>query len=332
MSVGRVPIGRLAYLNDGPRELIHVRRLLEIDRDAPEYNKERHAGTFYSESWALVHMLMTDAPYRGKVQELVTRLRKGDDAAAAFLAVYGKSFDAIEADLWLYIRKQAYLYFNVPYKETTTAQKLPVRIADGFEAGLVTANLLASSPARETEARAAFVSLSAQKPDDVQLLESRAYFELRHGHRDDAQTPMARAIELGSTNARLYRDYAVMGGVEERRELLQSRLRWHPTTCSRDSRSRPCSPAGQERGSACHPMPPLGYRLRTCTLSTDREGARQRTALERRERGNRDGDRAAQTQRATRAAEIDEQIRWSRGAGSEGQRPGPTRNPRRSST
>lgn len=221
MSVGRVPMGRLMHLNDGPVELIRVTRLLAIDHEAPEYNKSAHAGTFYSESWALVHMLMTDPRYRPKVLAFLARMEADDDGLAAFESVYGKNATAVETDLWGYIRKQAYGYFNVTYKEPKTTEKAPVRIAEGFEAGLVTANLLAVSRTREADARAAFDTLAKQKPDDIQLLESRGYFELRRGHREDALAPMSRAVELGSTNATLYRDYAMMGGVDDtRRESL----------------------------------------------------------------------------------------------------------------
>jgi hypothetical protein len=88
-----------------------------------------------------------------------------------------------------------------------------VRAADAFEAGLVTANLLAASPGKEAEARAAFDALSQVKPEDVDLLEARAYFELRTANPDEARPLLERAIALGSTNAAAYRDYATRFGL-----------------------------------------------------------------------------------------------------------------------
>jgi hypothetical protein len=221
MAIGRVPVARLRYLN-GPTELIRVARLFAVDHDSPEYNKSAHAGTFYSESWALVHMLMTDPQYRPKAQALLARMDADSDSAAAFQSIYGKATAAVEQDLYAYIHKQAFGYYAVAYKEPKAFDKAPVRVADGFEAGLVSANLRAVTGARESDARAAFDALARQKADDVQLVESRAYFELRHGHRDAALPFMARATELGSTNAALYRDYAILASLDDshREQLL----------------------------------------------------------------------------------------------------------------
>ncbi len=200
------------YLNTEAR-LIPLARLLAVEHGDPEYNTSAHAGTFYSESWALVHMLMTDSRYRPNVHTFMEAVGKGDDAAAALPSAFGKPLAAVQSDLEGYIRKQIYAYFTTPYKEPKISDKAPVRNADTFEAGLVTANLLAASPGKEAEARAAFDALSQMKPEDVGLLESRAYFELRTAHPDEAQPLLERAIALGSTNPAAYRDYATRFGV-----------------------------------------------------------------------------------------------------------------------
>jgi hypothetical protein len=212
MAVGRVPVDRLAYLNTEAR-LIPLARLLAVEHGDPEYNTSAHAGTFYSESWALVHMLMTDSRYRPHVHAFMDAVGNGADAHAALPSAFGKTLAAVQSDLEGYIRKQTYVYLTAPYKEPKISDKAPVRTADAFEAGLVTANLLASSPGKEAEARAAFDALAQVKPEDVDLLESRAYFELRTANPDEARPLLERAIALGSTNAATYRDYATRFGV-----------------------------------------------------------------------------------------------------------------------
>lgn len=207
MAVGRVPVDRLLYLNTEAR-LIPLARLLAVEHRDPEYNTTAHAGTFYSESWALVHMLMTDSRYRPNVHTFMEAVSKGDDAAAALPSAFGKPLAAVQNDLEGYIRKQTYAYFATPYKEPKISDRAPVRTADTFEAGLVIANLLAASPGKEAAARAAFDALSQVKPEDVGLLESRAYFELRTANPDEARPLLERAIALGSTNPAAYRDYA----------------------------------------------------------------------------------------------------------------------------
>jgi len=212
MAVGRVPVDRLVYLNTEAR-LIPLARLLAVEHGDPEYNTTAHAGTFYSESWALVHMLMTDSRYRPHVHAFMDAVGNGADAHAALPSAFGKTLAAVQSDLEGYIRKQTYVYLTAPYKEPKISDKAPVRTADAFEAGLVTANLLAASPGKEAEARAAFDALAQVKPEDVDLLESRAYFELRTANPDEARPLLERAIALGSTNAATYRDYATRFGV-----------------------------------------------------------------------------------------------------------------------
>src|SRR5580765_529704 len=212
MAVGRVPVDRLVYLNTEAR-LIPLARLLAVEHGDPEYNTSAHAGTFYSESWALVHMLMTDSRYRPHVHAFMDAVGNGADAHAALPSAFGKTLAAVQSDLEGYIRKQTYVYFTAPYKEPKISDKAPVRPADVFEAGLVTANLLAASPGKEAEAGAAFDALAQVKPEDVDLLESRAYFELRTANPDEARPLLERAIALGSTNAATYRDYATRFGV-----------------------------------------------------------------------------------------------------------------------
>jgi hypothetical protein len=229
MAVGRVPADRLAYLNTGAH-LIPIARLLAVDHGDPEYNTSAHAGTFYSESWALVHMLMTDSRYRPHAHAFIEAVGNGADARAALTSAFGKTLAAAQNDLEGYIRKQTYAYFTTPYHEPKISDNAPVRTADAFEAGLVTANLLAASAGKETEARAAFDALSNEKPEDIGLLESRAYLELRTANPDQAQPLLERAIALGSTNPAAYRDYATRFGVplDTAEALLRTAVRLDP--------------------------------------------------------------------------------------------------------
>ena len=209
MGVGRVPLGRLQHLANVTR-LIPLTRLLAIGHDAPEYNNDAHAGTFYSESWALVHMILTDARYRPQAQAFLNRVTAGTDAGAALSELYGKPVAALQQELEGYIRRQAYTYFVADYRDPPSLEKVPVEVVDEFEAGLVTATLLANVRAKEMEARTALDELARKHPDHLGLVEARALFERQRGHAAEALPYYARAVALGSTNVRLYREYAAL--------------------------------------------------------------------------------------------------------------------------
>jgi Flp pilus assembly protein TadD len=229
MAVGKVPVDRLLYLNTGGR-LLPLTRLLAIEHGDPEYSATAHVGTFYSESWALVHMLMTDARYRPNTHTFMEGVGNGDDARTVLPSAFGKPIAAIQSDLEGYIRKQTYAYLSAPYTQPKINDKAPVRTADAFEAGLVTANLLAANPGKADDARAAFELLSRQKPEDVGLLESRADFELRARHDDVARPLLEQAIDLGSTNPVTYRDLATRFSLplEDSESLLRKAVTLDP--------------------------------------------------------------------------------------------------------
>jgi tetratricopeptide (TPR) repeat protein len=214
MSIGHIPASRLRYLTEGSPKLLPLDQLFAVDHNSPEYTTKEHAGLFYSESWALTHMLLSDERYRPQSSRFLATVSGGTRSAAAFEVIYGKSAAAVFSDLVSYIHQDRYRYQLVDYRMPPQNAKAPVRTVSAFDGGLVTANLLANSQAREADARAAFDALArgVGPADELALVESRAYFELRHGHTVDAQPYFARAVELGSTNAGLLRDYAVTIG------------------------------------------------------------------------------------------------------------------------
>lgn len=222
MGVGRVPLDRLLYLKDVSR-LIPITRLVAVDHDAPEYNTEKHAGTFYSESWALVHMLMSDPKYRSDFSKLARVISDGAEGGAAFQQVYGKSLSAVEHDLEGYIQRSAYVYFRADYKQPKATDRALVSVVETFDADLVTANLLANQRAKENDARAVFARLEQQQPNHLALLESRAIFEVRAGNTTEALPFLRRAEAAGTANPQLLRHYASLVRDQEpdhARELL----------------------------------------------------------------------------------------------------------------
>jgi hypothetical protein len=213
MSIGRVPRNRLLYLSSGTK-LIDLPRLLAVEYDSPEYNTTTHAGVFYSESWALVHMLLTDSRYRGASGPLIALMSTGTATAADLEHLYSKPLAAISGDLLSYIHGGRYAYFSTTYRDPDDAQ-YTTRPATDFESGLATANVLAGLEHGEDAARAAFARLAADHPDEPSLAESEALFELRHGHADAARPLLARAVALGSHNVRIYAQYASMVGQDD---------------------------------------------------------------------------------------------------------------------
>ena len=206
MLVGDIPLPRLRLLRGVA--MMDLSALFAVGQDSKEFNDKAHNGLFYSQSWALTHMFLTDDRYRPGVPALLDLVQKGTASAPAVEQAFGRSLAMIGEDLRAHVRRDRYRGYAIRYKAPHIDEKMPVRTVERFEGDLVTANLLASAPNRVNDARAAFEQLSARKPDDLRLVESRAHFEMQRGDATLAAPHLARAIALGSKTASVYRNYA----------------------------------------------------------------------------------------------------------------------------
>lgn len=222
MSLGRVPMGRLSELRDGNR-MLDLPRLFAVDHNSAEYNTRTHAGTFYAQSWALTHMLMTADGYRQSVGRVLRAVSEGVPSAEALETVYGRPLAQVHSDLAAYVRGDRFAFFSAAYRDPQDEAGYPTRAVDPFEVGLVTANLLADAPDRIGAARAAYDKLLTARPHDAEVLGARGYLELRLGDRAAAADFLQRAVAAGSRNAAVYRWAALLTTSADGRETLLAR-------------------------------------------------------------------------------------------------------------
>jgi tetratricopeptide (TPR) repeat protein len=186
---------------------IDLGTLLAVRYDSPLYNEKSHAGLFYAESWALVHMLYLDADYRPKLPALLAGIKTGGDIPATFQKAYGKPLEQVQKDLELYMHGTR---FNASLFSTKLAKEVDapeVSESGPLEAGLVLADIVANTRGRGAEARELYNQLARDNPKDWQVEQGLARLSLREGKRPEALTHYAHAAELGSTNAKMYLDY-----------------------------------------------------------------------------------------------------------------------------
>jgi tetratricopeptide (TPR) repeat protein len=211
ITVGSIQPYALQYLQASGQAMFDLKRLFAVGHDSPEYNARAHVGMFYAQSTVLTHMLLTDDRYRPKSGQFMKAVVGGMSSAEALQTVYGKDTETVGRDLANYITLTQFLSLSDPNKAKKVEKKsYQVRPASAIEAGVVTANLLASSRDGEEAARTAFVKLEQQAPNDLSVLESRAFFELRRGTRDSALPYFARALEQGTRNVTLLKTYVAL--------------------------------------------------------------------------------------------------------------------------
>lgn len=226
VAIGQVIPGRYYYLKQN--KWLPLETLLAVDRSSPYYNERNRANIFYAESWALVHMLVLGPGYRPNVSKLLTAIGSGAAARDAFWQIYAKTTTQVQKDLEEYMRGTRFNEVVFGVKLEKSAQEPDIAPASPLESGVVLADLLALTRKRD-EAKQAYDALVQQFPNSWEPQAGLAELAWREKKLDEATTHFARAVELGSTNPRLYYDYArVARDAKARIPLLQKAVALAP--------------------------------------------------------------------------------------------------------
>ncbi|MBX9601646.1 MAG: hypothetical protein K2X35_11590 [Bryobacteraceae bacterium] len=205
--VGDLLAGR--YLTLQQEKWIPLDTLLDVDHGSPYYNEKNKTGIFYAQSWALTHMLNLDANFRPKLGDFLNSIAKGDTAAASFESAYGKTTAMVARDLRKYMDGNRFFAAVFPIKLEAKMENPEIRLADSFELGLALAELHVLGR-RTDQARAAYAKLATQNPRSIEVEEGLARLEQYERNFEAAKPHFAKAVELGSKNPRLLRDYVGM--------------------------------------------------------------------------------------------------------------------------
>ncbi|MEP7363872.1 MAG: hypothetical protein ABI972_11500 [Acidobacteriota bacterium] len=214
MRVGVAPVGRILEIRNG--KPIPLEELFAADHDSGRYNSKRHAGMFYAESWALTHMLYLDKRYMQERSKFMKAVLAGTPPADAFQTIYGKSLQQVFRDLEGYVRQDALFAANFDFKPSKDVGRIEPRKVDLLEARVVTTELLSSISSKKKAAGEAVEALLKDAAGDPQWAakahETAAFYYWRNTAREKALEHFAKAVELGSTSARAYADYAMILG------------------------------------------------------------------------------------------------------------------------
>ena len=205
MEVGWPPPGRGRVLLEGP--WIPLDALLSTGHSSPLYNEKSRAGMFYSESWALVHMLNLDSKYRPHLADMLRALKTAD-SAAAFQQAYGESIEQVQADLLEYVRRETLhgVAFKIPLEKSVESPEIEPH--SEMPARLALAELLTESPGKLPQADEMYRQLARDFPQRWEVEAALGRFAWRERHNRDAVTHFAHAAQLGTTGASMFLDYA----------------------------------------------------------------------------------------------------------------------------
>ena len=189
--------------------LLPITQLLAVTHDSPMYNEGNRRGVFYAESWALVHYLTFGGAERAnRFQLFLMAASQGAESAQAFKEVFGSDTDALQSDLFSYVRRMGLNAQRYEFDQKITAGTASevVVISDQEAAGYL-GEVISLDRDRLDDARAYLKKALDSGTEPARATASLGRLEWRAGKEDEALSLLERAVSLDSNMAVAQRSY-----------------------------------------------------------------------------------------------------------------------------
>ncbi|MBV9081062.1 MAG: tetratricopeptide repeat protein [Acidobacteriaceae bacterium] len=182
------------------------------------------AEVFYSESWALTHMLMLSPEYAPRFHDVVERIASGAPSEEALVNVYGRNLGIIKRDLHRWIEDHARAQADFGEIPNGADPALRSRAVTAFESREILAQLLLGIGELD-RAQAAYRELAKQEPEHGTVYAALGEIAVRKHEYASARDQLKRALEKGVGDAALcYRFASLADSVEIPEQDLQRAL------------------------------------------------------------------------------------------------------------
>ncbi len=189
------------------RRWIPLAQLLSAAENSRIPTDRHEADLFYSESWALTHMLVFSPVYAERFNRLAQAVASGQSDAEMIVQIYGKPLDAVAADLhaWIQRPRPGVALSGSP----TISQRMKVSRLNTFESHQMIADLLLAC-AELDRAQAEYEELARQESGNPTVVAALGTIAFRKGDPGRARTEWKRAMDLGIRDAKLCFQYAIL--------------------------------------------------------------------------------------------------------------------------
>jgi tetratricopeptide (TPR) repeat protein len=208
IEIGEVPEARKSLLAN--RNWLEFAALLAADRSSPILADRRQAELFYSESWALAHMILLSPDYGASCREFLDQLAASANSQQAFRSVYGKSPAEVESDLGAYLKSGRFRTMTGG-TAPNPAWNVKTEDATNLELQVARANIFIGTR-RNAEARRILEKVSSEYPGSWEAEQAFGFLCWYEADRDDARAHFQRAIQNGLMNAQTCLYYAGLLG------------------------------------------------------------------------------------------------------------------------
>lgn len=195
IEVGHVSDWNLKVIRG--RALMPLSQLTAMRQSDPVYRRDQPRVVFDSESWALVHYLLTENPgRRDQLLQFITRLHHGQETGAAFRDAFGTGPEGLEGEFYAYIRDPRFhfliLHRGLEAEKDEEIEK-PQRMSEAEALFRLGDLLIAFGGDRSTEAETYFARASQVGADSPWADIGRGYAYLQEQNWAEAVDSFQRA-------------------------------------------------------------------------------------------------------------------------------------------
>lgn len=210
-SVARVGAPVRAHLEWlGAHDLMPLARLFAITHGSPEYHEGDRRGTFYAQSWLLVHFMLSGSERDlARLEEALAEVRSGTPFAEAFARHYGDAA-ALQRQLIDHLDRSRFAMreWTLAERSATRAARVRERINAAEPLGSIGCALLGRDPPQREDAESYLREALAADPGDPAACAGMAWLMLQRGRFEDARPWASRALERDPVSAPVVRAFA----------------------------------------------------------------------------------------------------------------------------
>ncbi|HWA84659.1 MAG TPA: hypothetical protein VG710_00435 [Opitutus sp.] len=176
-----------------------------------DYHERDRAGLFYAESWLVVHWAMfgEGSPGADSLSRYVTALKTARSSEAAFAAAFGGDYRTIDHRLAVYLRSGEYIRRSYVLRAADLVASEPPRPATEGEVEYALGALQLGGRGAP-EALPHLERAVALEPANVAAWEALGFARLAQDEKDAALAAFDHATRLGSHNALVWHNHAVL--------------------------------------------------------------------------------------------------------------------------
>jgi tetratricopeptide (TPR) repeat protein len=208
-EAGRAEVGRyikkhVDWLKTRP--MIPISDLLLVNTSSADYHERDRVGTFYAQSWALVHYLVADRDRRNGLERYLAAIEQRKSPLVAFSEGWGLTPEQAQEELRSYIDEAKFRFHQMRLPKGSLKTSIKLKRLSDAEGHFRLGDLLAHTPPIEFDAAAQHMQAAIDAdPEFAPAWATLGYLDHLRGEDERAGRRFARALELGDGDPRTHR-------------------------------------------------------------------------------------------------------------------------------